>query len=559
MTGLMPSLENEVVPAEAVLHGLYIDGGLNDNSRKLYYFSDLHLNHKLLERYPIHATQYEIVSFIKQVVDELVASATEARMDDYLLIAGDVSFNFEVSAIFYRLLEEKWPRGNIIVTLGNHELWDYGYDTPQCDVHGQQECIQRYRELFSEVDIIFLHNELFVLKDGKKLIFSEEQILSIEPGELKNLCLKSSLIVLGGLGYSGYNQEFNASKGIYREAVKSIEDDLFETKRFEAVYDKMYSNANDAKIVVLTHTPKPNWSKQPYISNWVYVSGHTHKNVFYCDEERTVYADNQNGYYHRNGVGLEFFRLSKTYDIFKYYPDGIYTISREQYLEFNRGLQINISFNRNGGRIYMLKHSGIYCFVYENDNGKYLLNGGAIKRLKHYNLSYYYDRLPMYSALIEHAVSGYYDALRAISGAVKSIGGDGTIHGCIIDIDYLNHIYVDPADGKVTSYYALSVVDKFVYPDIRTLLLENRKDLHDNYVHIISGSISGRLYLEGSASVPSPFSSEYVPETYMYRPSRIMRSMQYLTESNVARIWDDELLEKGKRLEEAKLLLEAKP
>jgi hypothetical protein len=205
VTGLMPSLENEMVPAEAVLHGLYVDGGLNDNSRKLYYISDLHLNHKLLERYPIYATQYEIVSFIKQVVDELVASATEARMDDYLLIAGDVSFNFEVSAIFYRLLAEKWPRGNIIVTLGNHELWDYGYDTPQCDIHGQQECIQRYRELFSEVGIIFLHNELFVLKDGKKLIFSEEQILSIEPGELKNLCLKSSLIVLGGLGYSGYN------------------------------------------------------------------------------------------------------------------------------------------------------------------------------------------------------------------------------------------------------------------------------------------------------------------------------------------------------------------
>jgi len=62
---------------------------------------------------------------------------------------------------------------------------------------------------------------------------------------------------------------------------------------------------------------------------------------------------------------------------------------------------------------------------------------------------------------------------------------------------------------------------------IKKSLLENRKDLHDNYVHMISGSASARLYLEGSVNVPSPFGSEYVPETYMYWPSRTMKSLQY--------------------------------
>lgn len=551
------SEENELIPAETVLHELDTDTGLNDSSRKLYYISDLHLNHKLLERYPTHATRCEIVEFIRQVVDELVVSATDANRDDYLLIAGDISFSFEVSAIFYWSLAEKWPTHNIIVTLGNHELWDCDYNTPQYGAAGQFECIQRYRKLCSELDITFLHNELFVLIDGQKVVVSEEQLLTIEPVQLKRLCLKSSLIVLGGLGYSGYNPEFNASKGIYRDAVKNLQDDLFETKRFEAVYEKLTAQAGEYRVVVLTHTPKSNWSKQAYNSNWVYVNGHTHRNLYYCDEKRTVYADNQIGYYHRNSVGLKFFRLPKTYDIFKCYSDGIYTISREQYLEFNRGQQISVSFNRNGGRIQMLKHSGIYCFVYENDSGKYLLNGGSIKSVKHYDLSYYYDRLPMYAALIKHAVRDYYAALKVISDAVKKIGGDGTIHGCIIDIDFLNHIYIDPKTGKITPYYAMSIVKKYKYPDVRTLLLENRKDLYDNYIRLINGFTSEQPYLEGSANVPTPFHSEYVSETYMYRPSRIMRSIQYLTETNVVRIWDEELLEKEKRLEKSKPLLEA--
>ena len=199
----------------------------------------------------------------------------------------------------------------------------------------------------------------------------------------------------------------------------------------------------------------------------------------------------------------------------------------------------------------MLKHSGIYCFVYENDSGKYLLNGGSIKSVKHYDLSYYYDRLPMYAALIKHAVRDYYAALKVISDAVKKIGGDGTIHGCIIDIDFLNHIYIDPKTGKITPYYAMSIVEKYKYPDVRTLLIENRKDLYDNYIRLINGFTSEQPYLEGSANVPTPFHSEYVLETYMYQPSRIMRSIQYLTETNIVKIWDEELLEKSKPLLEA--------
>ena len=97
----------------------------------------------------------------------------------------------------------------------------------------------------------------------------------------------------------------------------------------------------------------------------------------------------------------------------------------------------------------------------------------------------------------------------------------------------------------------MSIVEKYKYPDVRTLLIENRKDLYDNYIRLINGFTSEQPYLEGSANVPTLFHSEYVPETYMYQPSRIIRSIQYLTETNIVRIWDEELLEKSKPLLEA--------
>lgn len=35
----------------------------------------------------------------------------------------------------------------------------------------------------------------------------------------------------------------------------------------------------------------------------------------------------------------------------------------------------------------------------------------------------------------------------------------------------------------------------------------------------------------------------FVPDTYMYRTSRIMKSLQYLTGVNVIRVWNDRIIE----------------
>lgn len=544
----------ELAPAVSEEQHLEVCSMLGDDSRKLYYVSDLHLDHKLLKAFPSYATRYEIENFVSQVVNQLVETATNRGFGDYLLIAGDISFNIEVSTIFYELLVKKWGR-NIVVVLGNHELWDYDYNSPKLSPMDRYDLIRRYKELFDRLRIVFLHNALFILKDYQTIVIEEDEICSIDPAQLTRLCQHSRLVILGGLGYSGYNPEFNALSGIYRGAVTTMEEDVAETARFETLYSRLRSAADKLPVVVLTHMPKTNWSRKGYNSNWVYVSGHTHRNEFCCDEEKTVYADNQIGY-HGRSVGLKFFCLSKLYDVFANYADGIYTISRDQYLAFNRGKLIEVTFNRDGGEIFMLKHSGVYCFIYEQNRRRYLLSGGQTRCLGGHDLEYYYNWLPKFALGIEYIFRRYRAALKDISDAIKKIGGTGKIHGSIVDIDFYNHISLDPKDGSVTPYFAWSMVDRWEYRDIRTLLRERREDLYSNYIRWLPEETAKLRCLEGDANTTGVDSAEEKAKESMYGKSRILRAVQYIVEANVVRIWDDKLLEQLVRLEKDKILLE---
>jgi len=542
-TELMISAENEVVEAISVLHDtdLVSDATLNDTSSRIYYISDIHLNHKLLKAFPTHATELEVKMYISQLVKKMIDTAPAKSYDDYLLIAGDISFNFEISTLFYTELVKFWSHRQIVVVLGNHELWNFNR---RGGAHSKllplDEIIQQYRDLFSRLGICFLQNDL-LLSNGR--IISEEQLKFIDKDELKHICLKSPFVILGGLGFSGLNSQFNATQGIYRQTIKSLDEDIKQTNHFNFIYNKVKSALGNDKVIILTHTPKENWSNEDYNRNWIYVNGHTHRNEYCCDEEKSFYSDNQIGYYSTN-IGLKHFKLSRVYDIFKYYPDGIYSISREQYLDFNRGLEIRVTFNRTG-TIHMLKNNNVYCFMLENQNtGKiYLLNGGAINNLDHNDINYYFERMAYFSEGIRGLFSDYNQALKSISDSIKKIGGIGTIHGCIVDIDFFNHIYVNPEDGTVTPYFALSIVDKYIYPNVKALLLAQRKDLYDNYMKLLEGEGEGVKLLKGEIKAGSIEISRFIPDTYMYRPSRIMKSLQYLTEVNVIRIWNDRIIE----------------
>jgi len=538
---------DELIKPENILHEIEESDTFNNDCRKIYYISDIHLCHKLYKRFPKYATKIEMIKYIENIIDNMIKTASDRTYYDYLLVGGDVSTDYEFSEIFYTILSKKW-RGRIIAILGNHELWNINN---QMECKTLEEIYNKYREMFERLNITFLQNELlFEIQEGympRLIKISEKEILDLSQKDIQQMSMQSRLIILGGIGFSGLNKIHNASIGLYRDTVPTLEEDKKETDKFNKIYNKLNKFLNSDKVIIFTHTPKENWNKDEYNCNWIYVNGHTHRNNYFCDNERTVYADNQIGYYNTS-AGLKFFELTNKFDFFKYYSNGIYTITRDQYIMFNRGINVrHMQFNVIDGEIYMLKRSNIYCFIYKNEKGKiYLLNGGQRLNLENQDIDYYYDKMDIFSQITKKAIKGYNNILKSISDVIKSFGGDGTIHGCIIDIDFLNHIYVNPYDGTITPYFAFSIVDKFIYKNIETLLLENRKDLYQNYIKLIKEQGKDiKLLLGNKREFTDLITSNYFPETFMYSPSNKMKTIQYLTEMNVIRFWNNEIINKA--------------
>ena len=161
------------------------------------------------------------------------------------------------------------------------------------------------------------------------------------------------------------------------------------------------------------------------------------------------------------------------------------------------------------------------------------------------DINYYFDNMVYYADSIKESFGYIFDALDKISLAVKAFGGSGTIHGCIVDIDYLNHIYLNIYDGKITPYYALSIVDKFVYPSVENLLEEHSKELLDNYRRLIGQNSQAMTVFKDKILIQKE-GSLYNSDTLIYKTSNYIRSLQYLHDANVIREWEDERINEYK-------------
>lgn len=145
-----------------------------------------------------------------------------------------------------------------------------------------------------------------------------------------------------------------------------------------------------------------------------------------------------------------------------------------------------MNFGREINILYMLRRSGHYCFIHESTYGVLsILNGGALRHLERTDVKYYYDHMDEITSAIENPLNQYLDVQRRISEEIKQIGGDGRIHGCIIDIDWYNHIYVNPIDMKIVGYWAENMINKLVYPDIPSLLKVECPDYYKNYQKLL--------------------------------------------------------------------------
>ncbi len=366
--------------------------------------------------------------------------------------------------------------------------------------------------------------------------------------DLRDICIKSSFIVLGGIGFSGLNPKFNAEFGLYRSTVTTHQEDMELTEQFRAVYDKLNRCAGDRQVIVLTHMPVYDWTNEPYNPNWIYINGHTHRNTLIRNEDgTTVLSDNQIGYEPRKWK-LNAFIVSGRYDPFIGWKDGIYEISSEEYKEFNSGRGIKTNGCNYPGKIYALKREEMYMFLLKSHSSLCLLQGGQRKRLAYHDIKYYYENIVQYGEKVREALLPYQQVIREISKEVKCFGGWGTIHGCIVDINFYTHIYLNPFDGKITPYYAIDNSCQFSFDDLIDLIKRFVSELTEKYQ---LAQENGRIPMLSQYAVKSDTDLPQIKEaiipnivlgTEMYKPSRIMRSIQYIFDDNVIRIWNDEIL-----------------
>lgn len=166
----------------------------------------------------------------------------------------------------------------------------------------------------------------------------------------------------------------------------------------------------------------------------------------------------------------------------------------------------------------------------------YILYGGRPKSLKYTDINYYYDNMDKVIAYINEPLSKYATIQKRIANDVKNIGGDGKIHGAIIDIDYYNHIYVNPFDSAITGYWASDIVYKKVFPSIPRLLKANCPELYQNYQKLLDEKTTNIFSLKDCDNVKSNDSSVIWLNTDIYKASLKIKEMQNL-ESNILSKW----------------------
>ncbi len=506
----------------------------DDFSDAISYITDIHLLYKLNE---YKCKTFEDTNRILDLIASTIAGQATTRAN---LIGGDICSDFEIYKQFIKKLSKMNHFGHFFITLGNHELWPFANQSFEYIVSTYRKILEEY----GQGRLHLVQNNLFYYENNGWKEISETELERIPPEQLRQRMRVAETIIFGGIGFAGNNETFNATVGMYKDVI-SREQEKQESEKILNLYEKVTSALYDKNLIVLTHMPLEDWAGKDYKhkERIVYVSGHNHQNYAYDDSVTRVLANNQSGYKGKN-FNLKKFWLNSDFVPFRNYDDGIHEITRNEYIKFYHGMRKYISFNTDYSKLYMLKRNDVYMFIIENDKGKLLLlDGGNRRTLTHKSLNYYYDNMLNYSISIKVYLSDYLEFQERISKEIRRIGGTGTIHGCIVDIDYYNHLFINPIDRSITPYFAYSMVDKYVYNKFPNLLKDRAPDIYRNYKELVTQQGDNSSLILYDKKHFSKRRVTHVTSTEIYRVSLIIKKLQYTTYHNVIRLWNDALLE----------------
>lgn len=534
----VPSESKDLVPSR-MRYGItetYPDYEENDDV--FLYISDLHINHKLSKKFPNGANRHETNRYFEEIAKSLKRTMPRTWRHT-VFIAGDVSFDFAFFKDFFKAYRKHISAKTYFI-IGNHELWDRGL-CRRCKTF--EAMAEEYKKILKPLNIDVLESELMIPSIGQNTGFKHKytckEVLEMPDEKIREAFRYASYAILGGMGFAGLNEAFNCNHLIYKFAPITREYEIQRSKLLSDTHEKLSRIVPDKKLIVVTHMSFADWCSGDPVPNWIYVSGHTHKNVYIESDEVTAYADNQIGY-DNDSFGFKFFALKPYFNIFDDYPDGIHEINREDYEAFYYGLGNRAAFNRQFAKLYMLKREKTYLFLIrlKEDGPLYILNGGTAKRTFGRGPEYFYERMANYAKSVTLFLSKYSALQKAVSKEIREFGGSGTIHGCIVDIDFYDHLYLNPLDGKITPYHAESITSKNVYTNVASLLKYCAPALYDNYIKLIRAKGGENALMIIGTGIELDRRTVFVPETDMYRVSRIIKGLQYTTQFNVIRLWN---------------------
>ena len=336
----------------------------------VYYISDIHLDNHILQQSTLTPTQYT-----EKVIDGLFTdnfiNSINMPYPPIVLFGGDIASTFETAKLFYtefvsRISQVKLRNfanlPYIYAILGNHELWDFP---------NLKDCYTAYQALFDSLNIHFLHNTTSPFGHHYHLPSAKSASSTTNSKRMPTDTIHSTIIV-GGIGFAGHNETYNADCGLYRSTLNRCQE-IKETQKWCKSYSKALTLAHNtgSRLIVLTHNPIVDWkdNSQPD-PNCIYFNGHTHKNNLMHDEKLDIhiFADNQIGYQNPN-ISFKIAQIYKRCNPFSTYIDGYYEISVSDYLRFYdyigeliSGIRTIENYMKNGANFYMIKRNDYYGF-----------------------------------------------------------------------------------------------------------------------------------------------------------------------------------------------------
>ena len=363
------------------------------------------------------------------------------------------------------------------------EVFDKTYESLSMDVQSFEES---YKKAIEEINMTDYreHTLLSEAKDVYVVLGNHEYIdfedvascASYYQSELKKIGIKllnnnsyvyEKFLIYGGTGFAKYDEKWNADTVVCCRKF-SRGDERKETELFEKGYKKAlsYAKENDLCFLCVSHYPISACLNGKYDKEAIYFTGHNHQNNYVRNTNIVLYADNQIGYKDNNIV----FRIATTgFELNPYadMQDGLYVTTIKDYLQFYRYIGENVGNGavlcqrcQNGkASLYVVKRKGYYGFFVLNPKGSAkgisIINGGVTKKLTtSTNMNWICENFDVVLSKYLRVLTPLRNAQEQLSRELKELGLSGTIHGCIVDIDFYHHIMLNPADGSITFYYS---------------------------------------------------------------------------------------------------------